>query len=348
MREFFNFELWNNNTVLDCLIFLGSLAASIVVILILKHIVLKRLTRWAEKTPASLDDMILHALKKYVLPLLYLGALYFNTGWLKLSENAAAIINVVALALAMILGAAILSALFIYLLNRALEKRQKKVDKLAVRLIGVVIKIAIWVIALLMFLGNLNVDITPLIAGLGIGGVAVAFALQAILQDLFSFVTIFFDRPFELDDFIVIDDLMGTVEHIGVKTTRLRSINGEQLIFSNKDLTNSRVRNYKRMENRRVVFTLRVTYSTALNKAKEIPELIKGIIEGIENTKFDRAHFKEFGDSRLIFEAAYYVLSQDFKLYMDVQQAINFAIKEEFEKRGIEFAFPTQTLYIEK
>ena len=140
---------------------------------------------------------------------------------------------------------------------------------------------------------------------------------------------------------------MGTVEHVGIKTTRLRSINGEQLIFSNKDLTNSRVRNYKRMENRRVVFSLGITYSTPLDKMKEIPELIKGIIEGAGNTTFDRAHFKEFGESGLKYETSYFVLSQDYNLYMDVQQNINFAIKEEFEKRGIEFAFPTQTLYVQ-
>jgi small-conductance mechanosensitive channel len=334
--------------VLDYLIFLGSFAASIVIILIFKRILVKRLTKWAKKTPTSLDDMIIKAVKKYLLPLLYIGALYFNTYWLTLSKRVASAIDIFALALVMILGAAVISAVFIYLFNKALEKRQKKVDTLAVRLIGVVIKAAIWVCALLLFLGNIGADITPLIAGLGIGGIAVAFALQAILQDLFSFVTIFFDRPFELGDFIIVDDLMGTVEHIGIKTTRVRSLSGEQLIFSNKDLTNSRVRNYKRMENRRIVFSLGVTYSTPQDKLKEIPGLIKSIIEGIENTRFDRAHFKEFGDSSLAFETAYYILSQNYNLYMDIQQAINFAIKEEFDKRGIEFAFPTQTLYIEK
>lgn len=346
LHDFFNLKFWNN-TVLEYLIFLGSLAASVVAIMILKRVIIKRFTKWAEKTPTALDDMILRASKKYLLPLLYIGALYLNTKWLTLSAGVARAIDIVALALVMMLGAAVVSAAFVYLFNKALEKRQNKIDKLAVRWIGVVIKAAIWVCALLLFLENIGADITPLIAGLGIGGIAVAFAMQAVLEDLFSFVTIFFDRPFELDDFIIVDDLMGTVEHIGIKTTRLRSISGEQLIFSNKDLTNSRVHNYKRMENRRVVFSLGVTYSTPLSRMKEIPELIKGIIEGTNDTKFDRAHFKEFGDSSLKFEVVYFVLSQDFNLYMDVQQSINFAIKEEFEKRGIKFAFPTRTLYVQ-
>lgn len=345
MQDLLDLKLWNN-TMLDYLISLGSLAASVVMILILKRVILKRLASLAKEAPTSLDDMILRALRKYLLPLLYIGALYLNTKWLTLSPGVAKAIDIVALALVMILGAAVVSAVFVYLFNKALEKRQKKPDKLAVRWIGAIIKAAIWVCALLLFFGNIGADITPLIAGLGIGGIAVAFAAQAILEDVFSFVTIFFDRPFEIDDFIIVDDLMGTVEHVGIKTTRLRSINGEQLIFSNKDLTNSRVRNYKRMENRRVVFTFGVTYSTPPDKMKDIPALIRSIIEGIENTKFDRAHFKEFGDSSLKFEAVYYVLSQDYNLYMDVQQSINFAIKEEFDRRGIEIAFPTQTLYV--
>lgn len=347
MQEFFNL-IFLGNTVQSYLIFLGSLVLSFIFILILKRVIIKRLCSWAAKTPTSLDDMIARAAKKFLMPLLYIGALYLNTKWLVLSPGVSRAIDIIALAGITILGAVVLSSLSVYLFNKALEKKQKASDKLAVRWIGVIIKVAIWACALLLFLGNIGADITPLIAGLGIGGIAIAFAAQAILEDIFSFVTIFFDRPFEIDDFIIVDDLMGTVEHVGIKTTRVRSINGEQLIFSNKDLTNSRVRNYKRMENRRVLFSFGVTYGTPLEKLKEIPLLVKSIIEGVEGTKFDRAHFKEFGDSSLNFEIVYYVLNQEFSFYMDIQQKINFAIKEEFEKRGIEFAFPTRTLYIEK
>ncbi len=345
MEEFFDLKLWDN-TVLDYLIFLCSLAASVIVILLLKRLLLRRLTSWAKETPTSLDDMASRSLRKYVVPLLLVGAAYLNTKWLKLGAGVSGAVDVIAFAFAIVFGASVVSSIFIYFFNKALEKKQKKFDKLAARWIGAIIKALIWVCALLLFLENIGVHISALVAGLGIGGIAVAFAAQAVLEDVFSFITIFFDRPFEIDDFVVVDDLMGTVEHVGIKTTRLRSINGEQLIFSNKDLTNSRLRNYKRMEHRRVVFSFSVMYSTPSEKLRAIPEILKNIIDGIDSTKFDRAHFKEFGGSSLIFEAAYYVLSQDYNLYMDIQQSINLALKDELDRLGVEFAFPTRTVYV--
>ena len=347
MQEFLNLTFWNNK-ILDYLIFLGSLAISIVIILILKHILLKRLSVWAEKTPTSMDDAIVRAARKYLLPLMYIGALYMNTKWLTIADSAAHVINVITLALVMILGAIVVSAVLIFFLNKYLEKKGKMTDKLAMRWAGVLIKIIIWTCMLLLFLENLNIHITALVAGLGIGGIAIAFAAQAILEDVFSFVTIFFDRPFELEDFIIVDDMMGTVEHVGVKTTRVRSLSGEQLVFSNKDLTNSRVRNYKRMRDRRIQFAIGVTYNTPSDKLREIPGIIKKIIDDLDGTTFDRAHFKTFGDFSLDFEVVYFVLSQDYAVYMNKQQAINFQLKEAFDNRGIEFAFPTQTLYVEK
>ena len=347
MQAFLELEFWNN-TVLDYLIFLGSLIASFIVLMILKRIILHRLIKWAEKTPTSLDDMLLKAFKRYMLPMCYVGALYLNTKWLELSQDVIDVIDVIALAGVMILGAVVVSSLLIYLFNKYFEKKHSDVDKLAMRWIGALIKVIVWVGAFLLFLENLGIHITALMAGLGIGGIAVAFAAQAILEDIFSFVTIFFDRPFEIDDFIIIDNLSGTVEHIGIKTTRVRSLSGEQLIFSNKDLTNSRVRNYKRMQSRRVAFSIGVTYDTPHDKLREIPGLLKQIIDAVDRTDFSRAHFKEFADSSLNFEIVYFVLTQDYDVYMDVQQDINYGIKEAFDARGIEFAFPTQTLYLQK
>jgi len=154
-----------------------------------------------------------------------------------------------------------------------------------------------------------------------------------------------FDKPFVIGDFLIVGDFLGVVEHIGIKTTHMRSLGGEQVIFSNKDLTDSRIRNYKRMQQRRVLFKLGVTYATALSRMKEIPGVIKTIIEKVKDTRFDRAHFSSFGDFNLEIEIVYYVLASDYNKYMNIQQEINFAIKEEFEKRKIEFAFPTQTVY---
>jgi small-conductance mechanosensitive channel len=206
--------------------------------------------------------------------------------------------------------------------------------------------VLIWLVAAIMLLGNFGVNISTLVTGLGIGGVAIALASQAILGDLFSYFTIIFDRPFEVGDFIMIGEQSGTVEHIGLKSTRLRSISGEELVMCNKDLTGSRIRNYKRMQNRRVVFTVGLTYDTPVEKLKEAPVQIKSIIESIPFSKFDRSHFFSFGDFNLNVETVYFVTTPDYYKYMDIQQEINFRIKETFESMGIEFAFPTQVVHI--
>lgn len=209
-------------------------------------------------------------------------------------------------------------------------------------------KLATWSVALLLVLDNLGVDVTALIAGLGVGGIAVALAAQNVLGDLFASLSIVMDKPFVLGDFIIVGDLMGTVENIGMKTTRLRSISGEQLVFPNSDLLGSRIRNFKRMQERRVVFGIGVTYQTALAKVQEIPELIKQAITSQEQIRFDRAHFKAFGDSALTFEAVYYVTTPDYAIYMDIQQQINFTLLEQFESQGIGFAYPTQTVHLQQ
>ena len=161
-------------------------------------------------------------------------------------------------------------------------------------------------------------------------------------------MTIMFDRPFELGDFIIVGEYMGVVDHLGIKTTRIRSLGGEQIVMSNKDLTDSRVRNYKRMERRRVVFRLGVTYQTPYGSLRDIPGIIAAVIQEIEDTAFDRAHFFSYGDFSLLFEVVYYVLGNDYTKYMDIQQRINLRIHEEFEKRKVEFAYPTQTVYLNR
>jgi small-conductance mechanosensitive channel len=208
------------------------------------------------------------------------------------------------------------------------------------------IQAALWLGGAIFVLDNLGINVTSVLAGLGIGGIAVALAAQAMLGDVFSSLAIFLDKPFKVGDFIIVGDLLGAVEHIGFKTTRIRSLHGEQLIFSNSDLTSSRVRNYKRMDTRRVAFQLGVTYQTTTEQVKAIPVIARDIVLEQKLAKFDRAHFQKYGDFALIFEIVYYVLSPDYNTYMDVQQAINVRIKEEFERANIEFAYPTQQLYV--
>jgi small-conductance mechanosensitive channel len=203
-------------------------------------------------------------------------------------------------------------------------------------------------VVLLVALDNLGIDVTALVAGLGIGGVAVALSVQNILGDLFASLSIILDKPFVIGDFLIIDDYMGSVEYVGLKTTRVRSLSGEQLIFSNSDLLKSRIRNYGRMFERRVVFSIGVTYDTPREKLRRIPGIIQKAIEAEDKTRFDRSHFMKYGDYSLQFETVYYVLSADYNSYMDIQQAIYFAIHEAFEQEQIEFAYPTQTLFVAK
>ena len=211
-----------------------------------------------------------------------------------------------------------------------------------------VARLLVWGVVALLALSNLGVNITALVAGLGVGGIALALAVQTVLGDLFASLSITFDQPFVVGDFLIVDDIMGSVEYIGVKSTRLRSLSGEQIVVANADLLKSRVRNYGRMQERRVVFTLNVTYDTPLQLLQRIPKLIEEIIRAQEGTRFDRSHFSQHGAASLDFETVYYVRSADYNRYMDLQQAINLAIHEKFGQLGIEFAYPTQTLYLER
>lgn len=204
----------------------------------------------------------------------------------------------------------------------------------------------LWTVIFLIILDNLGVNITTLIAGLGVGGIAIGLATQNILGDLFASLSILLDRPFEVGHFIIVGEHLGTVERIGLKTTRIRSLSGELLVFGNNDLLQSRIRNFTHFQERRVVFTFGVRYDTPAEKLKKIPGMIREIIESVENTRFDRAHFKEFGDFSLNFEIVYYVQSPDYLVYMDIQEKINIGIFEAFETEKIVFAFPTRTIHI--
>ena len=202
----------------------------------------------------------------------------------------------------------------------------------------------VWTVVALLVLDNLGIDVTALITGLGIGGVAVALALQNVLSDLFASLSIVLDKPFVVGDFVVVGDVMGTVEHVGLKTTRLRSLSGEQLVISNSDLLSSRIRNFQRMSERRAVFQLGVTYETSPDKLRAVPGIVRAAIEGQPGTRFDRSHFKSYGAFSLDFETVYYVHTADYNRYMDVQEGINLELLSQFNAHGIEFAYPTSTV----
>ncbi|MBI4243730.1 MAG: mechanosensitive ion channel family protein [Planctomycetes bacterium] len=338
-----------HNRILDYLICLSTFIIGIIIIRIFKIIVLYRLKVWSKKTATTIDDFLIRIFETTLVPLLYFGIFYLSVKCLTLNQALSKAINVLGVVLFTIFGIRFLIAIIRYGLETYwIKKEGDTTREKSLKGLLTVIKVVVWGVGITFLLDNLGFKISAVIAGLGIGGVAVALAAQAILGDLFSYFAILFDRPFEVGDFIIVEDSLGTVEHIGIKTTRVRSLGGEQLIFSNTDLTNSRLRNYKRMDKRRVVFKIGVTYQTTTEQLKEIPVIITNIIKGIEDAVFDRAHFASYGDFSLNFEVVYYVMGSDYNKYMNIQQSINLKIKEEFEKRKIEFAYPTQTLFLEK
>jgi small-conductance mechanosensitive channel len=287
--------------------------------------------------------VVIRETRKYIVALI---AIYCGLWVLPLSETQQTILNNGVKVLLLVQLAVYVSALVKRLIERA-GKRRSVEDPGSVTSFGLMSffgRMAIWVLTFLLALRTLDYDITPLVAGFGIGGVAVAFALQNILGDIFCSVAILLDKPFVVGDFIIVGDQMGVVENIGLKTTRVRALGGEQIVFSNADLLGSRIRNYKRMYERRVVFMLGVVYETRPEALRKIPGIIQGIIEQQDRIRFDRCHFARYGDFSLDFETVYYVLDADYNLYMDIQQAINLAIFDAFAAEGISFAYPTREI----
>jgi small-conductance mechanosensitive channel len=332
---------------------LTAAAVTLVTYLVLRiahAIVHNRLAALAKRTPFQWDDITVAMMERTKGLFIAIVALYFGATFLTLPPRVDAIIRAVAvLALLIQSGIWISSGFGMWLASytqRVLEADRSSATTMSA--LGFIVKVALWSLILLVALDNLGFNVRTLIAGLGVGGVAVALAVQNILGDLFASLSIVLDKPFVLGDFLIVDDHLGTVERIGLKTTRLRSLGGEQLIFSNSDLLKSRLHNYGRMYERRVVFSVGVTYQTARAKLELIPQIIREAIQAQQKTRFDRSHLKEFGDFSINFESVYYVLGPDYNLYMDVQQAINLQLHKRFEEEGIEFAYPTQTLFVVK
>jgi small-conductance mechanosensitive channel len=219
-------------------------------------------------------------------------------------------------------------------------------DRASTGMLVFLMRFVVWLTVVLAVLANLGVNITALVASLGIGGIAVALGLQTVLSDLFASLAIALDKPFSVGDFIIFGDTQGTVTHIGVKTTRIQSLSGEQVIISNTELLKQTVHNYQQMQQRRVVFGFSVTYDTPVEQLAELSQVVREIITAIDQTRFDRAHFKSFGESTLDYEVVYYVLSADYTLYMDIQQRINLELMQACAARHVEFGYPFRTVHL--
>ncbi|MCK5828574.1 mechanosensitive ion channel family protein [Candidatus Bipolaricaulota bacterium] len=341
--EFQGNPVWRWLVAVGMLLFMGF------VLRILLWRLVSKLRVVAAKTPGRFDDLIVELLDKTKFLFIFIVSLYVGALILILPELVESVLRGIFIVALLIQVGYWGNGCVAYWIRRSVSRRMTEDAAAATTLaaLGFVVKMAIWTVVVLLAL-DYYTDITALIAGLGIGGIAIALAVQNVLSDLFASISIIVDKPFVIGDFIVVGDQMGNVEKIGLKTTRVRSLTGEQIIFSNSDLLSSRVRNYKRMFERRIAFSVGVTYQTTPDQLEEIPALIEKIVSSQPDVRFDRSHFKTLGDFALQIETVYYVLVPDYAVYMTVQQSINLALMRAFADRGIEFAYPTQTLFLEK
>ena len=338
-------KMYFNNTVHEYVIAIVIFIGLWLTLKLFQTIIVTKLHRLAKKTETDIDDTFIEIISS-IKPAFY----FFISIWggLKFLDLPQSVYQISGVVLIMILTYQVIYSVQI-LINYIIKKRfEDEGSKSAARLIGKLLKVVLWGVGILMVLSNLGINISSLVAGMGIGGIAIALAIQSVLGDLFSSLTIHLDRPFVVGDYIVVGDDDGVVEKIGIKTTRLRSLQGEEIVISNQELTSARVHNLRNMKDRRVVLNIGVTYDTNKEKMDAIPEIFKAIVDNIKRVKFGRAHFKRFEDSALLFELVYFIDDRDYDLFMDINQQVQLELKEKFEESRIDFAFPSQTIYLEK
>ncbi len=318
-----------------------------IILYLLKRILIKKAKEIAKRTETDLDDFIVELIDSFGWPFYLAIAAYAGAQFVELTPLLLDIANKALVLFGVYYGSKVVVRSIEYGVKKYHEKHGEK-DLSVLEFIGNLLKVVVWSVAFMLILQNWGFDITPLLAGASIGSLAIAFAVQNILGDIFASFSIYFDKPFKKGDFIVINGDSGTVEKIGLKSTRIRTLQGEELIVSNKELTEIRIHNYKRMRKRAVFFKFGVAYETPLKKLKKIHKIMEKIFDGIEEAELVRVHFREYGDYALIYEVMYYVNTNDYLTYLNVHQEINMKLKEYFEKEKIEFAYPTQKIYLKK
>jgi small-conductance mechanosensitive channel len=314
------------------------------------HAVFRRyLLKWASKTKTTLDDEILRNVRAPIFLMAILFGVYYGLeGFASLQAYAQTF------ALGFTVGEILVVTFVIMRIANVLiswygeesVKRGRNVSNHILFIMKKAVQAVVLIFALLAILFVFKIELSGIVVGLGVGGIAIALAIQNLLGDAFSAFSIYFDRPFEIGDFVVVGEHAGTVHHIGMKSTRIQLLQGEELVMSNKELTSRAVRNFKKLQRRRILFTVKVTYDTPFEKLKRIPAIIDQVIQAVDLSELDRVHFRQFGDFSLDFEVVYYIKTGDYDKYMDTQQKINYGILEEFEKEGINMAYPTQKVLI--
>ena len=342
-------QIYYGNSLASWVLALLVTVGTTVGMYLLRMIAVRRMKAWSRRTDTPIDDVITDIFTRTRFFFFFAIGVYVGLQFVELPPRPTRIVDNL-IVIIVLLQAGIWGNRAIALWLKRGRLRPQTADaagSYTMRAAGFIARVLLWSVLVLMVLDNLGFNITTLVASLGIGGVAIALAVQNILGDIFASLSIALDKPFEIGDFIIVGDYLGSVEYIGLKTTRLRSLSGEQVILSNADLLQSRIRNYKRMFERRVLFEFGVVYQTNYDKLRRIPEIVKAAVEQQPKTRFDRAHFKEYGDSALVFEVVYYVQDADYNVYMDIHQAILLELFRRLPQESVEFAYPTRTLYIQ-
>ena len=308
----------------------------------------KKLTR---RTQTDIDDLIISifdSLDKYFFLFI---SLLVSLKFTDLTEKANSYLSKISIIILVYYGIKIISSFINYGFKKILKNKEEKHEKhdiTIIKVINSIVQIILWIAAILIILQNFNFNVSTIIGGLGIGGIAIAFGMQNVLKDIFSFLSILIDKPFKVGDSIEINNTFGTVKQIGIRSTRIKTLTGDELIIPNQDITQKWIRNYKKLKKRRVELNISVTYNTAEIKLKKIPVILENIISGIDKCEFKRSSLKKLADSALIFETVYILNSSSFSEYMIIREKINLGIIKEFKKAKIDFAFPTQTIHLNK
>ncbi len=333
------------NTLYQYGIALAVALAAIIGYKVMQRIISNHLQHLAQKTKSDIDEVALEMVESVRWQVAAYAGVFAGAMPLAMPEFVHNLL-IIGFVILIIHQVIVTGNIFIkYLVAKRIAAEDTGQAQVATHAIGLALQIGVWSLGLLFILSNFGIDVTSLIAALGVGGIAIAFALQQILSDLFGSFAIYFDKPFVPGDFVVVGNQMGTVEKIGIKTTRIKSLAGEELVFSNQQLTTATIQNYQRMNERRVVFEIKLTYNTSVKKLKQAVEIIRQAIIEVDPTRLDRVHFKQFAESSLAIEAVYYCETPDYNTYMDVNQDIMLTIKDKFEKEKIELALPTQTIH---
>jgi small-conductance mechanosensitive channel len=343
-------RLFYGNFVRQWLIALVVLVVVFALLVVVRRLLVSRLGILAARTTNLADDLFVDVVRRTKNFFLFVVALVVASRVLLLRPAVDRGLQYLAILFGLVQLALWVNVAIGFWTSTYLDRRRAAADSASVSTInalGLAAKFAVWAILFITALRTVfRVDITALITGLGIGGIAIALAVQNILGDLLAALAIIFDKPFDVGDYIVVDATQGTVEHIGLKTTRIRSLTGEQIIVSNNELLKSRIRNFKRMYERRVVFTLDLTYDTPAELVERVPAIVKEAVTTKQPVRFERSHFVTFAESAFRVETVYWVLDPDYTKYMDIHQAINLELLRRFRSEGIEFAFPSRTVYV--